>query len=1248
MPPPIDGADVSFHESELDGEEPLELGEPDAPLEIEAAALREAVTREASTRKAIAALELVEGSLVPPEFGASDSLVPPPSSSAPGATVARSERSSIPPRVSRSSLTPPAIERGPGREPRRNGREPQSLVGQLAEWPTLSREQRRVGFRQVLAELARGAFDDGPSPLEGIRSDTLTQAVAGAVQDELFDDLDWLSPGQGGAAIFHLAAALPPGTEQRELGRRGFSRLLAADAEAFSTIATQLARAGGRALLTPAVTARVALLFEMPLALELNDTTLAYALASRRTLASRFLVEPSSRSLPERRLAARILERAAISAWKRARGGDRSGLRLVGQDGVLGPVWNRLFADREALVWRHVAFGKGVLTPTHSQSLSGLMRQFGEDLSPTEWRRSIVMLGGLALVDGSLALDLAGRVFDAGLLQRDSGAAAGFVWSLGRVAATDPDLARELFDLAVPKNPADLAEGALALARELGDSPFLEYARGAALARLSSSNSSNDEEGVLALRRELAPREEDLHLATSLAEQAQQALMRFHSSGAAAALDAGQRMLEAARSVVDTLSVLGQDEGSALARRTSFNVVRDLDVGFLERDILANLLRLDTREARVKNADEVVEHLRDRIFSWLVDRALKPHINLPSSSTSGEHVIPAQLDHVALHLGRVRAFLHLVDGDALGRSEDGDRLAIARFRLALRSLVECFESGPPGPLRRAMVAAFARCLDALVRASACDVSDVLLVALNTLREPRDLDALAEAAMDPDVSRLLVAASALWGKQPPKPGGSIPVIMDSILPPSLTVETPSTGLTALDALAEELAEVGTARSDGLRGVLLKLHQGFTAVSAARGLNALSLDDNDAAVLVAIEAGAFALTQLFAGAHARVLDDVKHVPRRSPSSALSSLVLAAMRKAEPLAEGATQLPATVLTAGLSSWFVRMFGDELRALEGLPITAPASSSRPEMLPVELPGWIPSRRTLGAFWVERPLAAGGVGSVFIVTRTEDRFHDDAERFALKVPDYNANAARHLSEEQFLGLFRGEASALVSLPQHESLARFVTFDLAARPKPILVMELVEGPNLERMIDTRALSWELAMESVENVTAGLMAMHQAGVGHLDLKPANVVLRKGTHAVLVDFGLAGRQLRPGCGSAPYAAPEVWNYDARQPSSPMAADMYSLGCLLFETLTADVLFDGDNELNMIAQHLAHDGFPPKLRALASNAKHAALAELLFAVLRRNPADRLDIAGFSAELRRVVSRYKAREWPLPVPRA
>ena len=58
------------------------------------------------------------------------------------------------------------------------------------------------------------------------------------------------------------------------------------------------------------------------------------------------------------------------------------------------------------------------------------------------------------------------------------------------------------------------------------------------------------------------------------------------------------------------------------------------------------------------------------------------------------------------------------------------------------------------------------------------------------------------------------------------------------------------------------------------------------------------------------------------------------------------------------------------------------------------------------------------------------------------------AERFALKVPDYNATAARSVSQEEFFKLFREEASALIMLPNHANLARFVTFNLAARPLP--------------------------------------------------------------------------------------------------------------------------------------------------------------------------------------------------------
>ena len=61
------------------------------------------------------------------------------------------------------------------------------------------------------------------------------------------------------------------------------------------------------------------------------------------------------------------------------------------------------------------------------------------------------------------------------------------------------------------------------------------------------------------------------------------------------------------------------------------------------------------------------------------------------------------------------------------------------------------------------------------------------------------------------------------------------------------------------------------------------------------------------------------------------------------------------------------------------------------------------------------------------------------------------------------------ISEAEFSNMFRSEASALMLIPGHANLARFVTFDAGAKPKPILVMEFVEGPTLERVIESRAL-----------------------------------------------------------------------------------------------------------------------------------------------------------------------------------
>src|SRR5262249_44963779 len=154
--------------------------------------------------------------------------------------------------------------------------------------------------------------------------------------------------------------------------------------------------------------------------------------------------------------------------------------------------------------------------------------------------------------------------------------------------------------------------------------------------------------------------------------------------------------------------------------------------------------------------------------------------------------------------------------------------------------------------------------------------------------------------------------------------------------------------------------------------------------------------------------------------------------------------------------------------------------------------------------------------------------------------------------------AARSISEAEFLRMFREEAGALLSLPEHPHLAHFITFDARARPKPILVMELVEGTPCDAAIGA-GLTTARAFEIMDGILAGLEPMHGAGIGHLDLKPSNVILRNGTSPVLVDFGLAGRKLRPGCATGAYGAPEVWGVvpEGGAPT-PLAADVYGFGC------------------------------------------------------------------------------------------
>jgi hypothetical protein len=1103
-------------------------------------------------------------------------------------------------------------------------RDPTFYVSGLLELHNLGDPaERRASWRQSIAALARATANEGPGPLEGVHSEALVAGVRAALQSGLIDDLDWLEPPAAGSALYELASALPLGPEQRDLGRRVLARVLAADAPTFVAVARRMALGPGKGLTHPGIRARIALVTELPIGLGLADGPLALAVASRRDLAREWIALPSTGSLPSRRLAARLLERAANEAARRAAYGDDHSLRVFKSDAVAS-AWRRLLEDRESLVWRHVAVARGLLARWIPEFAHAVEEALAPALSPTEWRRAAASIAANAAVAPEAALGLAQRALSQGLVERDPGVASAFLWGLPRAAEAERDAAEELLDRVLKRAPAEVGEAIVELRAELGASPLAALAAKRGLELLSRRAKAGGDDGAEGLALDVVRDLEGAARDEPLRDHIARALLAFATSGAREAFLRAREALSAAHGAVDALEAVALEEDGAegragsMARRASLAVLRDLDISLLERDVLEHLLSLGN--VGTAGVEHALDPLRDRLAAWILAREQAPLV-----AGEGGRGRPA---HPMLSLRRLRALLHLVDSDM--NTDDADTQRAARLRnrwlRVVRALLERFELGPPSPVRRTIVAALARALDALVRVGACDVVDALLVVARHTMDPDELGTLAEASMNPDLVHVLEHYARFAKAVAADAQGALP---------------------AYDALTRDIAPDASGRTEALRAVLVRLGGALAVLASASSLRALAIDSKPEAV-TQLEASLASLAQLAIGARRR-FEDPDRAPKARAGSGLRPLTVSVTRVlagADPaIREQVIAAALEDLLAGVPTAIAKLVAALVGRVAELPLEGPASEPRINMHVSEaLPTWLPPRRTIGGFYVLRALSSGAVGSVFVVTRDEDRGDAHAEKLALKVPEYSANAARQLSEAEFLKMFREEASALIALPHHANLARFVTFDAGSKPKPILVMELVEGVTLERMLETRGLDAPRALRILDDVLRGLEAMHAVGVGHLDLKPSNVVLRRAEEAVLVDFGLAGRHIRPGCATGPYGSPEVWGaVDGQAGLSPMKADVYAFGCIAFETLTGRVLFEAETEMAQIALHVAHDGFPPPLRVLAKRAGMASLAELLFSTLRRNPSDRPTAATAHKEWSRIAPALERATWPI-----
>jgi DNA-binding beta-propeller fold protein YncE/predicted Ser/Thr protein kinase len=201
----------------------------------------------------------------------------------------------------------------------------------------------------------------------------------------------------------------------------------------------------------------------------------------------------------------------------------------------------------------------------------------------------------------------------------------------------------------------------------------------------------------------------------------------------------------------------------------------------------------------------------------------------------------------------------------------------------------------------------------------------------------------------------------------------------------------------------------------------------------------------------------------------------------------------------------------------------------------------------------------TVAGYRIDGLLARGGMGVVYRAT------HLGLERpVALKVISRDL-ADREGFRERFLRESRLAASLdhPAVVPVYDS--REVDGEL------IVAMRLVDGGDLRRLLDREgALEPARALALLGQVAEALDTAHAAGIVHRDVKPHNVLV-EGDRAFLTDFGLAkalGESTGDASvvGTAHYMSPEQWRGEAVGP----ATDVYSLGCVLYESLTGVVPF------------------------------------------------------------------------------
>lgn len=255
-------------------------------------------------------------------------------------------------------------------------------------------------------------------------------------------------------------------------------------------------------------------------------------------------------------------------------------------------------------------------------------------------------------------------------------------------------------------------------------------------------------------------------------------------------------------------------------------------------------------------------------------------------------------------------------------------------------------------------------------------------------------------------------------------------------------------------------------------------------------------------------------------------------------------------------------------------------------------------------------------------------------------------------------------SEQDGQGLVRLQREAMAAGKlKNLNIARVYDFGQTAESSPYMVMELVQGISLADFIkrqENNRVDYSTALPIFEQICLGLEHAHKNGIIHRDLKPSNVMLIEREYfknksekylVKLLDFGVAKIQSEQKLttigailGSPLYMSPE----QAQGDEVTAQTDIYSLGCLMFETLCGKTPFKGDSTLETLFMH--KNNAPPLVSdILTGEIIPQALVELIDQCLRKKASDRpQDVESIRKQLEDIMGRNKAiaeRQLELPI---